>query len=177
MTLQTRFTGAYELSTPIAQAALLYRKFIVGSGGTGLYLSITCAEDLPWIRAGEGEQIAVNTFLGDYRLRQQREACKEWPRGDIPKAYSSPVRSDVPALILTGQWDPVTPPAYGDAAAKSFPNSLHIVVPSGGHGFNGLENVGCIDDIIAGFVGRGTVKGLDTSCVKSIRRRGFQLSL
>jgi pimeloyl-ACP methyl ester carboxylesterase len=162
---------------PFIQAALNYRQDIVGSGSTGLYLSVTCAEDLPWIVAGTGEKNAANTFLGDYRLRQQREACAEWPRGEIPKDYPTYVLSDVPALILTGQWDPVTPPRYGDIAARNFRNSLHIIVPSGGHGFNGVTNIECVDDLVAQFVTSGSAKGLDTSCVKTIHRMGFQLKL
>jgi pimeloyl-ACP methyl ester carboxylesterase len=162
---------------PLAEAAIFYRQRIVATGSNGMYLSVTCAEDLPWIKAGEGERNAANTFLGDYRLRQQRAACALWPRAEVPKDYAEPTRADVPALILTGQWDPVTPPAYGDAAARHLPNSLHVVVPHGGHGFGGLEGLGCIQNLVADFVERGTARGLDTSCVKGIRRRGFQLKL
>ena len=161
---------------PLAETALNYRRNLVGSGSNGLYLSITCAEDLPWIKAGEGERLAANTFLGDYRLRQQREACALWPRATIPGDYSEPVRASAPVLILTGQWDPVTPPSNGDAAARNLPNSLHIVVPHGAHGFGGLEGIDCIGRLNTEFVDKGTVKGLDTSCVKNIRRKGFSVA-
>jgi pimeloyl-ACP methyl ester carboxylesterase len=161
--------------TPLAEAAIFFRQNIVASGGNGLYLSITCAEDLPWIKGGEGQ--ADNTFLGDYRLRQQREACSVWPRSEIPKDYSAPTRSNVPTLILTGEWDPVTPPVYGETAARYLPNSLQIVVPSGGHGFAGLNGIGCLDGLLAEFIDRDSTRGLDTSCVKSIRRSGFALKL
>lgn len=160
---------------PLAEAALFYRQVIVGSGATGMYLSVTCAEDLPFVERGVDEQSAVGTFLGDYRLRQQREACAEWPRGEVPKDYSTPVRSKVPALILSGQFDPVTPPSSGDAAARNFSNSLHVIVPSGGHGFGGLDGLECITSLTAEFINRGKAKNLDTSCVKNIRRPGFLL--
>lgn len=160
---------------PAAESALFYRQLIVGSGSTGMYLSVTCAEDLPFVEPGVGERNALNTFLGDYRLRQQREACAEWPRGDIPKDYSTPVRSKVPAIIFSGEFDPVTPPSSGDAAAKNLPNSLHVVVPSGGHGFGGLDGLECITSLTAEFINRGKAKNLDTSCVKNIRRPGFLL--
>lgn len=160
---------------PLTEAALFFRQVIVGSGSTGMYVSVTCAEDLPFVEPGVGERIAVSTFLGDYRLRQQREACSEWPRGEIPKDYSKPVRSNVPALILSGQFDPVTPPSAGDAAAKNFPNSLHVVVPSGGHGFNGLSGIECMTNLTTEFIDRGSVNNLDASCVKNIRRPGFLL--
>ena len=140
-----------------------------------MYLSVTCAEDLPWIKPGEGERMAENTFLGDYRLRQQREACALWPRANIAKDYGDPVQSDVPVLILTGQWDPVTPPSNGDATAKTLKNSLHIVVPQGAHGIGGLENVDCILRITTEFLERGTTNGIDTACVKTVRRKPFAL--
>lgn len=160
---------------PLAQAALNYRKNLVATGSNGMYLSITCAEDLPWVKPAEAERLAQNTFLGDYRWRQQREACALWPRAKIDKDYAKPVRSDVPVLILTGEWDPVTPPSNGDAVARTLPNSLHVVIPHGAHGFGGLEGTDCIERLNTEFVARGTTKGLDTSCVKNIKRRGFAL--
>ncbi len=158
---------------PLTQAALRYRLNLVGTGSNGMYLSITCAEDLPWIQPGQGERLAENTFLGDYRLRQQREACALWPRAEIEVDYSKPVRADAPVLILTGEWDPVTPPANGDAAAKTLPNGLHVVVPSGAHGLDGLEGMDCVDQLVVQFIQRGSMKGIDTSCVKGVRRAGF----
>lgn len=160
---------------PITEIALGFRRNLVGSGSNGLYLSITCAEDLPWIKAGEGERLAANTFLGDYRLRQQREACALWPRATISEDYSQPVRSSAPVLILTGEWDPVTPPSNGDAVARHLPNSLHVIVPDGAHGFGGLEGIDCIERLMSEFVEKGTVQGLDTACVKNIHRKGFSL--
>jgi len=162
---------------PLADAALFYRVNLVATGSNGMYFSVTCAEDLPMIKAGEGETNGANTFLGDYRLTQQRAACALWVRGSIPSNYSEPTRSKVPALIMTGEWDPVTPPAYGDTAAKYLPNSLHVVVPHGGHGFGGLDGTQCLDDLVVKFVTAGTTSGLDTSCVKNIKRRGFVLKL
>ncbi len=162
---------------PLAEAAISYRQQIVATGSNGMYLSVTCAEDLPLIKPAEGERNGVNTFLGDYRLRQQRAACAIWRRGNIPTNYAEPTRSDVPALILTGQWDPVTPPMYGDTAAKYLSHSLQVIVPHGGHGFNGLNGLDCIDNLILSFIDRGTTAGLNTSCVNSIVRKGFMLNL
>ena len=162
---------------PLAQAALRYRINLVATGSNGMYLSVTCAEDLPWIKPGEGERMAANTFLGDYRLRQQREACALWPRATIERDFGEPVRSDVPVLILTGEWDPVTPPSNGATVAKTLTNSLHIVVPHGAHGLGGLEGIDCIDRILTEFIERGTAKGIDANCVQSIRRKGFATDL
>jgi pimeloyl-ACP methyl ester carboxylesterase len=81
----------------------------------------------------------------------------------------------VPVLIVTGEWDPVTPPSNAERTAKTLKNSLNIVVPHGAHGLGGLEGIDCIDRISTEFIERGTAKGIDTSCVQSIRRKGFAL--
>ncbi len=160
---------------PLAEAAILYRRLIVATGATGLYLSVTCAEDVPFVKPTDGLNVE-DTFLGSYRLRQQREACAEWPQGDVRKDYAELTRSNVPALIYSGQWDPVTPPEYGDRIAKNLPNSLHLIIPSGGHGFGGLSGLECLDEITARFIQAADVKVIDPGCVRSIRRNGFPLS-
>ena len=172
LVLHTAAQGNYG---PLTRAALNFRRNIVATGSNGMYLSITCAEDLPWVNAKEAEKLGANTFLGDYRYRQQNEACALWPRAKIDSKYAEPVRSDKPVLIMTGEWDPVTPPAHGEAVAKTLPNSLHLVVNDGAHGLSGLNGIECLDRLMTEFVERGTVKGLDTTCVKNIKRSGFAL--
>lgn len=160
---------------PLAEAALTFRHDLVSTGSNGMYLSITCAEDLPWIPSKDATRLAEGTFLGDYRYRQQNEACRLWPRATVPADYSKPVRSAAPVLILTGQWDPVTPPSNGDEAARYLPNSKHVVVPHGGHGFSGLDGLDCIDTLVNQFIDTANAKDLNTSCVVGIKRRGFAL--
>ena len=166
--------GNYE---PLAKAALFYRQNLVATGSNGMYLSVTCAEDLPFVKAAEAKQIGANTFLGSYRYEDQSAACQLWPRGIVEAKYAEPVRSDKPVLILTGEWDPVTPPSQGDAVAKTLPNSLHLVVNDGAHGLSGLAGGDCLDRVLTQFVERGSVKDLDTSCAKNIKRNGFALKL
>jgi pimeloyl-ACP methyl ester carboxylesterase len=170
--LHTAAEGNYG---PLTRAALNFRRNLVATGSNGMYLSITCAEDLPRVKAEEAAKLGANTFLGDYRYREQNEACGLWPRARVDAKYADPVRSDKPVLIMTGEWDPVTPPANGDGVAKTLPNSLHLVVNDGAHGLGGLNGIECLDRLMTEFVERGTVKGLDTSCVKNIRRNGFVL--
>ena len=80
-------------------------------------------------------------------------------------------------LLVAGANDPVTPPHYANEVARGLPNSLTVVVPFGAHGLAGLEGIGCIDQMRHDLIERGTVKGIDTSCVSSIRRRAFPTQL
>ncbi len=87
-----------------------------------LFFSVVCAEDLAWIDARESRLRGAGTFLGDTLARRWGEVCAEWPRGAIAENYREPVRSDVPALVLSVGLDPVTPPRWGgDALAEGFP--------------------------------------------------------
>ncbi len=112
-------------------------------------------------------------MLGDYRYREQSAACAVWRRASLPANYRQPVRSNVPVLILSGAWDPVTPPQNGAAVARSLSRSLHAVVPHGGHGFDGLTGADCVTRLQIDFVERGTTSGLDTGCVARIARPPF----
>ncbi|MEW5928856.1 MAG: alpha/beta hydrolase [Gemmatimonadota bacterium] len=159
---------------PAAQFALDRRMNVLDATSHGTYLAVTCAEDVPFADSAAAEREARGTLLGTYRLRDQRAACAGWPRAPIDPAFRGPVASDAPTLILSGEWDPATPPVYGDQAARHLRNSLHVVVPSGAHGFGGLENAECVQEVMNAFVRAGSVAGLDTSCVGTIRRRPFQ---
>jgi pimeloyl-ACP methyl ester carboxylesterase len=159
----------------LAEFALFGRQNIVAHG-MGLYLSITCTEDLPGPGAAEAARRAEGTFLGDYRFRDQSAACQEWPRAAIAAGFHEPVASDVPVLIVSGEWDPVTPPSYGARVATTLPNALHLVVPAAGHSYEGLEGAACVTALITEFLRAGSAQGLDVGCLAGIRRAGFQLA-
>jgi hypothetical protein len=89
----------------------------------------------------------------------------------------TPVRSKAAVLLVTGALDPVTPPRNAVEVARTLPNSLTLVVPSGGHGLDGLDGLSCIDRLQREVIERGSVAGLDTSCVSKIRRPGFPTQL
>jgi pimeloyl-ACP methyl ester carboxylesterase len=142
----------------------------------GMYLSVTCAEDVPFIDQEEAAKANTGNPFGNYRVDQQTRACGLWPRGNIPADYHEPVDSNAPVLILSGEVDPVTPPERGEEVASHLPNSRHIVVPHGAHGVDGLTNVECLDQVMLEFLAKGNAKELDTSCVESVRAPAFVTS-
>ena len=131
----------------------------------GMYLSVTCAEDVPFINQEEAAKLTAGNPFGNYRVFQQTRACQVWPRGEIPTDFLNPVSSNAPVLIFSGNMDPVTPPKYGEQVARYLPNSKHVVIPQAGHGVDGLTDPGCIDRIAIEFLDKGDAKNLDVSCV------------
>jgi pimeloyl-ACP methyl ester carboxylesterase len=134
----------------------------------GMYLSVTCAEDVPFIDQAKAEQANAGNPFGNYRVEQQTLACGLWPRGTIPDGYHEPVNSDVPILILSGNLDPVSPPERGEEVARHLPNSRHIVITHGAHILYGLTNVECIDNLMFEFLAKGNARELDPTCVEQV---------
>ena len=158
----------------LARRALRARGAISGDGTfDGLYLAITCMEDLPGADVARDAAESKGTFLGDYRMQQQKAACDAWGSAPVPADFFTPVQSNAAVLLVTGANDPVTPPRNAVEVTRTLPNSLNVVVPFGGHGLDGLDGLACIDKLQHDVIERGSVAGLDTSCVSKIRRPGF----
>jgi len=152
--------------SPIAETVLLTRTLTGSEVSAGFFLSVTCTEDVPRIDVARADAAAAGTFGGNYRLQQQRRACDLWVSGRTPRQLGEPVRSQVPALLFSGDQDPVTPPSQGEAVVKYLPNGRHIVVSNNGHAFGSLQ--GCGEKLMAEFIATKSATQLDATCASSI---------
>ncbi len=60
--------------------------------------------------------------------------CAAWHDPTTEHVDRAPVASAVPTLLLSGEFDPSTPPRWADLAAETLSRSHSFVVPMGGHG-------------------------------------------
>jgi pimeloyl-ACP methyl ester carboxylesterase len=139
----------------------------------GMYLSVTCAEDVPFIDQKEAAALNAGNPFGNYRVFQQTRACGMWPRGEIPADFLEPVQSNAPVLIFSGNMDPITPPKYGEDVARYLPNSRHVIIPEAAHEVDGLTDFRCIDQIAIEFLDKNDPKNIDVSCVDQMARPPF----
>ena len=139
----------------------------------GMQLSVVCAEDYPRIGPEATARESQGSIFAGHVLTARMKACEFWPRGAVAPAYYEPIKSAVPVLVLSGDLDPVTPPAWGDAVTQHLGNARHIVVPGTGHGAIGT---GCGMRMAHDFIHRATFDGLDTSCLDGLRRPPFFLT-
>ncbi len=153
----------------VAQAALL-GDGMGGSLAEGMFLSVICSEDVPYITEAHAAEETAGTLMGTMFIDHLRASCEHWVRGPIPPGFRKPVSSDVPALVLSGEVDPVTPPRWGEHALETLPNGRHVVVPGAGHGIVMLP---CADEVLAEFFEHGDAKAVDASCLESRRRAPF----
>ena len=128
----------------------------------GMQLSVVCSED-------HGSMVAraddAGTVLGTGMAESMAAACKAWPKAQVPADFNQALATDVPALLLSGEFDPVTPPRYGEEVVKSLPNGRHLVLRGQGHN---VIAVGCMPKLFAQFLESADAKALDAKCLDSL---------
>ena len=136
----------------------------------GLHYAVTCNEFVHRIRPQDVAPATRGSYAGDSRVRDQMASCAVWPKTALPDDWFTPFRSDVPALLVSGDTDPAAPPRWGEAVHAFLPNSRHIVVP-GGH----VPGNACTGAIAAAMFRAGSITELDFSCVSRLRHAPFEL--
>ena len=135
----------------------------------GFYLCVTCTEDVPFIRKEEIDSLTRGTFMGTYRIDQQLEACAAWTKGKVSKDFLQPAHSNVPVLVFSGGFDPVTPTSMAKEIVSHLPNARLVVIPTMSHMFDGLSNIECFDNIALNFLDQPSNRKLNLSCVQQMR--------
>jgi pimeloyl-ACP methyl ester carboxylesterase len=170
---------AAALPLAIAQAAQDHFEPLLGlaaalGGGKGLqlamgmHLSVICAEDMA-LQVAAPSQAAAD--FGDAFAQQYADICAHWPRGDVPAAFHSVPRSDVPTQVLSGGLDPVTPPRHGERIAQALgAKARHIIVPNVGHGVMAQP---CVPEVLHRFIDSpadDAALAVDARCATAIPR-------
>jgi pimeloyl-ACP methyl ester carboxylesterase len=157
--------------TPLASQFLLVNRSYGDVVAYGMHNSVVCSEDVPyWDLAKVDRAELEKTYLGTAQLDGLRSICSVWPRGPIDSDFHTPLHTDVPVLLLSGSDDPVTPPDDAEEARRSFTHSVHLILKGFGHG---QLSAPCVDRVMANFMSRGAVEGLDVSCVQNDRPLPF----
>ncbi|HEV2299448.1 MAG TPA: alpha/beta hydrolase [Candidatus Acidoferrales bacterium] len=139
----------------------------------GLNLSVTCAEDIPFITEDAIRRTSAGSFEGDARVRAQQRACKIWNVQPVPASFNQPVRSTAPVLMISGTNDPATPPEHATRELRYLPNGKQILVKGASHG----DDTPCTDRLKVEFVLAGSVRHLNASCTASFHRPPFVTSM
>lgn len=97
--------------------------------------------------------------------------CGLWQAEARPAEVNHPVTSDVPALLLSGNFDPITPPAYADIAAETLTTAYNYLLPHVGHGV--LRSEDCAVRIALAFINE-PLNEPDSSCITETRAIAFE---
>ncbi|MBV8853222.1 MAG: alpha/beta fold hydrolase [Sinobacteraceae bacterium] len=160
---------------PLAAQFLLINRTYDNAVSYGMHNSVVCSEDVPFYRDEQIDRAALaRTYLGTAQLDGLRSICAVWPHGPIDADFHEPLRSAVPVLLLSGSDDPVTPPQDAERARRGLTQSAHVVLRGFGHG---QLSAPCVDRLMAQFIARGAVQGLDVGCVSQDKPLPFFISM
>jgi pimeloyl-ACP methyl ester carboxylesterase len=134
----------------------------------GMRYSVWCTEEFPFESkqkiAAQGTKFER---LRGYQPQALPDICRVWKVRPRPPAENSPVSGSVPLMVLAGEFDAYTPPAWGKATADRFPGSFYFDVPWVGHG-PGFNSPSCLGDMVAAFIDDPKTAP-DAKCLTKIR--------
>lgn len=166
----------------------------------GMNLSVQCNEEMAFSSLEEFRIVLADhpklaplyslSTLGEMGF----QICREWNSGRANPIENEPVYSQIPTLIMAGEFDPITPPAWGLQVKQTLENSYYYEFPGVGHGASSVEGCPrqialdyiqdplqapddtCIDEMIFGFVTPVDLDELSFTTVE-IPDLGIQVSI
>jgi pimeloyl-ACP methyl ester carboxylesterase len=161
--------GTYDELTP-----LVNNNQGPSSFSWGMRYSVWCAEEAPF-ESADRMTAQTSPAMGLGGIDEGAvfpELCRAWNVSRAPAIENEPVKSDVPALIFAGEFDPDTPPAWGRHLLGSMPNAVLVEMRGRSHGagFNA-----CGASIATAFL-RAPGAPLSVDCALKLRGADFSLS-
>ncbi|MEO1442027.1 MAG: alpha/beta hydrolase, partial [Chloroflexota bacterium] len=130
--------GNYGLLASTMESVLLEQEGF----SMGMNFSVQCMEEAPFttldsviashaVYPASASYFQISPNTGEIIF----SVCDAW-RGDTPPLTieNEPVFSDIPTLVMSGEYDPITPPRWAEIAAATLPNGYFFNIPAVGHG-------------------------------------------
>jgi len=153
---------------PVAQAGFKN----IFSRAQGMYYSAECREEFPFNDPVRQKEIASQfPALANFMPSISEPAiCALWGAGVADMSENQPVTSDIPALVLAGEYDPVTSPLFTQAAAENLSRSYFYQLPYFGHAVQ--DQSSCANQLAADFI-QDPTREPDTTCLQNLSRLDF----
>jgi pimeloyl-ACP methyl ester carboxylesterase len=166
------YLDAFYQSVPFLP--LGYTPIYLGSDfAAGLNFAMSCNDDLQYLDLEEvaAQSAALHPVLAEHfssMLAAQRQECVRWSRG--PKEPKSLVTVEVPALVTSGGFDPITPARGAERVARALPKAQYVNFSHLSHGL--LIGEGCGYELYREFLA-DPERPLDTSWARDARVEFF----
>ncbi|HWX32338.1 MAG TPA: alpha/beta hydrolase [Steroidobacteraceae bacterium] len=160
---------------PLAAQTVMTARQVGDQIASGMQMSVICSEDVPFFAAAGIDRAALaRTYQGVDQLDAFVEICKLWPRGPVDADLHSPLHSEIPTLLLSGEADPVTPPDNAERAARGLTRHRHLILSGEGHG---QVATACVPKLMAQFLDTADPATLDATCLEQHSPAPFFVSL
>ncbi len=142
----------------------------------GMFYSVECGEDWPFLtqqditKSEQGITPQIASVFGSGE-QQEFDVCQFWNVQKVPAAQKQAVVSDLPTLVLSGEYDPITPPSNGQETANNLSHGYFFIFPGQGHGQEYSSD--CSNSIINAFENDPSQKPSD-ACIAQMTEPAFQ---
>lgn len=163
----------------LAGQAAMFNDRLTRSLNAGMHNSVVCSEDAPFypqIDATLDDAALANSYIGPDQYAALKAMCAAWPKGPTDDDFRQPIDATAPVLVLSGEFDPITPPAYGTQVSRALSNALHYIAPGQGHG---VIARGCIPRIAIHFFRTADLKSTrdtEDGCIAELQPMPFFLN-
>jgi pimeloyl-ACP methyl ester carboxylesterase len=147
---------------PLLGQSNLLSSDLGGDMNSGMSMSVICSEDADLLQPRPQDE---DTILGNHLVNSIKAQCDVWPHGTRPADFHAPLQSNKPILILSGQFDPVTPPRYGQMILKGLSNGRQLIFKGQGHS---LFSRGCMPQLLGQFIDKPDPAQLDARCLDKL---------
>jgi pimeloyl-ACP methyl ester carboxylesterase len=140
----------------------------------GMHFSVWCADEVPFNSAEDAAEINADAHPAIVRgleadsLPWLVQLCEMWGAAEADAVEDQAVQVDIPALILTGEFDPVTPQDFATSTAQYLEKAQSFVIPGYGHDVVGTSS--CAREIMKQFLD-APEETPDTSCLETLKLR------
>ena len=169
------YNGDYDLMTQLSSTRLA----LIDRISRGMMTSVICNADLvgrtptdlleimaqlppQLVSSADPEFIIEHGMFG---------TCAEWPVPDAAASAKEPLYSNIPTLVLEGEFDPVTPPEYGELVAGYLENGYYFEFPGIGHD---VLSTACAREIAGAFIDDPSMAP-DATCIAEMPAIAFDV--
>jgi pimeloyl-ACP methyl ester carboxylesterase len=123
--------GDYSIFGRLMGAYLAEQEYI----SIGMHYAVRCGEEVSFDTPEALAHVTDNyPKLHDYFERNLWDQtvftiCDLWGVDDADPIENEPVSSDIPTLVLAGEYDPITPPVWGEMVAANLSQSFFFEFP------------------------------------------------
>lgn len=136
-----------------------------------MFNSVECNEEAPFenfsnvIKNAQALEIPELAYGSLSFMAQQFATCELWPSGRAREIEARPVVSDIPTLIMAGNYDFQTPLSWNRSAFVNLSSSFYVQFPASSHGV--IAQSQCAKDVARAFIDT-PFKQPDSSCTADL---------
>lgn len=138
----------------------------------GMHYSVQCSEEIRFNTVDDFTAAAEKyPRFADYIHRMTESSadifaiCDAWSLPSLNPLENEPVVSDIPTIVMSGEYDPITPPTWALQAAETLSQHYYYEVKGVGHGAGRSSE--CANSIAVAFVNDPT-REPDSSCLENL---------